>query len=109
MKKKRKAAKKITASYEEGLRKRLKDPEYAAEYLTACFESKEGNAEELFLMALRDVAKAHSFQTVAKKAKLGRESLYKAISNKGNPKLSTLTAILQAVGIKINFESQKAA
>ena len=85
---------KRSAPYEEGLLERLKDPEYAAEYLMACLESKTKDSEELFLMALRDVAKAHSFLIVAKKARLGRESLYKAISRKGNPKLSTLNSIL---------------
>lgn len=95
---------KRSVSYEEGLLERLKNPEYAAEYLMACLESKEGDPEGLFLMGLREVAKAHSFQLIAKKARLGRESLYKAISQKGNPKLSTLASILEAVGLKISIE-----
>lgn len=93
-----------SVSYEEGLMQRLKDPEYACEYLMACLESKEGDAKELFLLALRDVAKAHRFQTVAGKTGLGRESLYKAISEKGDPKLSTLVVVLQAMGLKFSIE-----
>jgi len=100
---------KKSISYDIGLIERLKDPEYAAGLLMACLEEKEGDPEKLFLVALRDVAKAHGFKVVAEKANLGRESLYKAISKKGNPKLTTLTAILDAMGLKITIKPRKAA
>lgn len=100
---------KRSVSYEEGLLERLKDPGYAAEYLMACLESKEGDPEGLFLVGLREVARAHSFQRISKKTKLGRESLYKAVSKKGNPKLSTLASILEAMGLKISIEPKKKA
>lgn len=106
MKKKRRRAR---ISYEGGLLERLKDPEYAAQYLMVCLESRERNVEELFLIALRDVAKANSFRSISKKTKLGRESLYKALSDKGNPTLSTLTSILNAMGLRISIEPRKAA
>ncbi len=81
-------------------REKLKNPEFAAQYLMDCLERNSTNREEVFLNALRDVAKAHSFQTVAEKANLGRESLYKAISQNGNPKFMTLTSILKAMGLQ---------
>ncbi len=98
-----------SVSYKEGLLERLKDPNYAAQYLMACWVDKEGDPEELFLLALMDVAKAHSVREVATKANLGRESLYKAMSKKGNPKLSTLNSILEAVGLKIVIKPKKEA
>ncbi len=91
--------------YEDGLMKRLKEPEYAAGYLKACCE----DGEESFLIALRDVAKAYSFSKVSQKAKLGRESLYKALSKKGNPTLSTLNSVLDIVGLKLSVEIKKAS
>ncbi len=100
---------KKSVSYEEGLIKRLKNPEYAAGYLEACMNDKEGDAEELFLIALRDVAKAFGFSNIAKKAHLGRESLYKALSKKGDPRLSTLTSVLDVVGLKLSVQLKKAS
>ncbi len=55
-------------------------------------------------MALRDVAKAYGVGELAQEAKLGRESLYKALSKTGNPKLSTLVSLLNAIGLKISID-----
>jgi probable addiction module antidote protein len=57
------------------------------------------------------VAKAHGFGDVAESAALGRESLYKALSHTGNPKLSTLQALLKALGLKLTVaeENRKAS
>ena len=87
-------------SYKEGLLKRLADPDYAAGYLTECFE--QGEAE--FLLALRDVVEAHGgVAQLAKVAKLNRESLYKLLSKDGNPRLSSLASILDGLGIELQF------
>jgi DNA-binding phage protein len=45
--------------YTDGLMERLKDPEYAAAYLSACLKDNSEDAEEAFRLALLDVAKAH--------------------------------------------------
>lgn len=87
-----------TISYEEGLLERLKDPEYATGYLNAVLE--EGDNEE-FLIALQHVAKAHGISKVARRAHLGRESMYKALSGKTSPRLETVNKVLHAVGMKI--------
>ena len=47
--------KKITESYEKGLKEDLADPVEAAEYLNAALED---GSQEVFLMALKDVANA---------------------------------------------------
>ena len=98
---------KRTKQYEESLLESLKDPKEAAAYLNVHLEDDEADAEELFLLALRDVAKAHGFGDVAKNAALGRESLYKALSSDGNPKFSTLRSLLKAMGLKLSIEEER--
>jgi len=95
---------KKSTPYEDGLIQRLKEPEYAAEYLNAPLEGRDEGAEEAFLVALRDVAIAHGVAGISKETELGRESLYKALSKTGNPKFSTLASILNAVGLNLTVE-----
>ena len=96
---------KRTKKYEENLMESLQNPEEAAAYLNAHLD--EEDSEEMFLLALRDVAKAHGFSEVAEQADLGRESLYKALSKDGNPKLSTLKSLLKVVGLKLAVETDE--
>jgi probable addiction module antidote protein len=98
---------KTSTSYEEGLLSRLKDPEYASEYLNAHLEDPFD--PKAFLLALRDVTVAFGVADVASDTGLGRESLYKALSKTGNPKLTTLSSVLSAMGLKIQiaFEDQR--
>ena len=97
---------KRTRKYEDSLAESLKDPKEAAAYLNAHLEEQGDDAEALFLMALRDVAKSYGIGEVAGKASLGRESLYKALSSEGNPKLTTLRALLEAMGLKLTVEAK---
>ena len=99
--------KKRTKSYEQGLMGSLKDPKEAAAYLNAHLDDEEDDAEEMFLLAMRDVAKAHGFGDLAKSTSLGRESLYKALSSSGNPKFSTLRSLLKAMGLKLSVEEER--
>jgi probable addiction module antidote protein len=76
------------------------DSDYAAEYLSAA----KADSNEAFLVALRDVAEARKgMRRVAKDAKVNRESLYRALSKKGNPSVSTLYAVLDVLGIDVKF------
>lgn len=81
--------------YKIGLDERLKDPAYAAAYISAA--KKESN--EVFLLALRDVAEVHKIGKVAKAAEVNRETLYRTLSARGNPTAKTLTKILRVLGI----------
>lgn len=96
---------KRTKKYEDSLNKSLKDPKEAAAYLNAHLDEEE--PEEMFLLALRDVARAHGFGEIAEQTSLGRESLYKALSKDGNPKLSTLKTLLKTMGLKLSVEEQE--
>ena len=86
--------------FEEILKPRLKDPEQAAKYLTSCFE--EG--PDVFLLGLRDVVEAQGgVGRAAQTSKLNRESLYRLLSRQGNPRLSSLSAVLSSLGLKVRF------
>lgn len=93
--------------YEDSLQEALREPKEAVAYLNAHLEDDgQDDAEELFLMALRDVAKAHGFSEVAQRAQLGRESLYKTLSKQGNPRLATLASLLRAMGMRLSVQLQ---
>ena len=99
-----------TLDYDEWLLARLKDPSEAAAYLNEYVQDDgEEDFEQLLLVALRNVARAHGMGAVAERAELGRESLYKALSGSGDPRLSTLTAVLDALGLRIRVEAKSAA
>lgn len=58
----------------------------------------------LFLLAVRNVAEAHGgMSKLAEKAHLGRESLYKTLSDKGNPKWHTLVSLIIALGLNLRL------
>ncbi len=91
-----------SVSYNKIMRKKLDDPEIAAEYLSACYE--EG--PEVFLVGLRDVVEAQGgMARAAELSNLNRESLYRLISHDGNPRLSSLDAVLTAIGLKMTFSA----
>ncbi|MEN8151182.1 MAG: addiction module antidote protein [Planctomycetota bacterium] len=77
----------------------LETPEDMALYLEAALE--EGDAA-LIAAALGDIARAKGMSAVARDAGLGRESLYKALSKEGNPKLSTILKIVRALGLRLS-------
>jgi probable addiction module antidote protein len=85
--------------YENWLIEQLKSPAEAAAYLETVIE--EGD-QAAIMLALRQVAQARGgVAEVARKAKLTREATYKMLSKSGNPELRSLTAVLQATGLRI--------
>ena len=90
--------KKVTSKYVEGLKEALKNPDEAAAYLNAALED---GSQEVFLMALRDVAEAKGISYIARQSKLNRENLYRILSNKGNPQLESLRSVLRSIGLKL--------
>lgn len=91
-------SKTISRDYKESLLKALQDPAEAAAYLNAALE--EGS-QEAFLLALKDVCEARGISTVSKETQLNRENMYRILSKNGNPKLSTLTSLLDIAGLKL--------
>ncbi len=104
-------AKRQFRRFEDDLRERLADPEYARVFLDVALEEYEQDGDtEAFLLALRDVAEAQGGLTqLAKRTKLNRQNLYRALSAKGNPRLQTVETILHGLGFRLSVEPVKAA
>jgi probable addiction module antidote protein len=92
-------------SHDRAVIRALRDnPRLAAEYLKAALE--EADEPKVLLIALRQIAQARGgMAKVAKAAGLERESLYRALSPRGNPRFSTLLAVTKAVGLKLTVEA----
>jgi probable addiction module antidote protein len=95
---------KASTSHDETIIRRIrKDPAFTVEYLKAALE--ETDEPSVLLIALRHVVQARGVSAVAKAAGIERESLYRALSAKGNPRLSTLHAVAKAIGLKLTLEA----
>jgi len=88
-----------SASYDDLLMDLLKDEERALAYLNAALDEPD---RRVFLIALRNVTQAQGgIAKVAARSGLNRESLYRALSEKGNPSVQTLAAVLGALGARL--------
>lgn len=76
----------------------LETREEINEYLNDAFQDED---PRLFIVALGYLAKKKGMTKVAKKAGLNRESLYKALSENGNPKFTTISKVSKALGCKL--------
>ena len=95
---------KSSTSHDEAMIRRIrKEPEFAAEYLKAALE--DADEPRVLLIALRHVAQARGIARIAKAAGIERESLYRALSARGNPRLSTLYAVAKAIGVRLTVEA----
>jgi probable addiction module antidote protein len=93
--------------YEEILDEDLQNPAEAAQYLSACLESGE---PEVFLLALRDVARARGgVAKLAELTELNREHLYRMLSENGNPELRSLETLLDALGFRLAVALKEAS
>ena len=91
-----------SAPYDALLIDMLKDKERALAYLNAALDEPD---QRIFWIALRNVAKAHGgLASIALRSGLNRESLYRALSERGNPSVQTLTAVLGALGTRLGIE-----
>ena len=91
--------------YDQVLKDRfIKNPQEAIDYLNSMLEAPL--EPELFLSGLRLVANVFGMTQLAHKTGLGRESLYKTLSDNGNPKLSTLLILLDALGLQLSVEKK---
>jgi probable addiction module antidote protein len=79
----------------------LRTPEEMAAYLDAWLEEAPDDVSGI-AKALGDIARAKGMTQVAMDAGLSRESLYRALSADGNPSLSTIIRVLDAVGIRLH-------
>ena len=86
-------------SYDETLLTVLKDPVEAAAFIEAVIEMEDPAA---LVVALRKVAQAHGMAEVARRALVGDKTLFRALSENGNPTLDTVHKVLHAVGLRLS-------
>ena len=98
---------KASTSHDEAVIRQMRDDsEFAVEYLRAALE--DDDEPGVLLIALRRIAEARGgIAKVAKAAGIERESLYRALSVRGNPRLSTLVAVTKAVGLRLTVEAAR--
>ncbi|MHB8056662.1 MAG: addiction module antidote protein [Desulfuromonadaceae bacterium] len=80
----------------------LTDEDTIAEYLTAALEDPN---TDMFLVAVKDVARARGMTQLAKDTGLGRESLYKALAPGAQPRYGTIMKVLRALGVRLHAEA----
>ena len=77
----------------------LEDDEMMAEYLSAALEDPN---PDVFLMAVRDVARARGMAKLAEDAGVGRESLYKDLRPGAKPRYETVAKLFKALGVQLH-------
>jgi len=79
----------------------LRTPEEMAAYLDAWLEEAPDDVAGI-TRALGNIARAKGMSQVARDAGLSRESLYKALSENGNPSFATVLKVARALGVKFH-------
>jgi len=98
----RKSAPKVkTSSYD--VAEHLRTPEEMAAYLDAWLEEAPDDVSGI-ARALGDIARAKGMSQVAKDAGLSRESLYRALSEGGNPSFATVLKVARALGVRLHAQ-----
>ncbi|MFA5075158.1 MAG: hypothetical protein WC436_03595 [Candidatus Babeliales bacterium] len=96
-----------SVSYHDELIMSLKNHDHAVAYLNAAIEESfkgDKESQKLLLLALKNVAEAQgSITELAKRSNIRRESIYKMLSNEGNPYLQSFTSLLHAMGFSIRL------
>ncbi len=82
----------------------IDNPEYIQEYLEVMLDE---NGIEGLQRALGHIAKAKGMSQIAKETQLGRESLYKSLSEMGKPKLETIDKVLKALGMELAIKQRE--
>ncbi|HMS07799.1 MAG TPA: putative addiction module antidote protein [Burkholderiaceae bacterium] len=98
----RKSAPKVkTSSYD--VAEHLRTPEEMAAYLDAWLEEAPDDVSGI-ARALGDIARAKGMSQIAKEAGLSRESLYRALSEGGNPSFATVLKVARALGVRLHAQ-----
>ena len=84
----------------------LQDYDLASAYLNEALLDEDPH---IFLLALKNVLQAQGKEMtkISRRAKLSRENLYRILSRRGNPKLTSIVAVLDAAGFSLAVQPQK--
>ena len=98
--------KRIYRTFQECVREIVQDPQTAAAYLKAALADED---ERVFLLALRDVleSKNSSISKLAESTGLNKQNLYRMLSQKGNPRLTSLKTVLHFMGFEMDIKPLK--
>jgi probable addiction module antidote protein len=88
-----------TIPYKDWLSDKLSDPKRAARYLNAAYQ----DSTPAFLKALRKVSESLEKKQLAESAGVSRESLYRMLSETGNPTIASLRGITEAMGFRLEI------
>lgn len=83
----------------------LQDEEAMAAYIEAVLEDGD---PALVAAAIGDIARARGMAQIARETGRSRESLYRALSDRGNPELATLMGVLKALGLQLSVRPRTA-
>jgi len=95
------ATKPKTSAYD--VAEHLRSPQEMAAYLDAWLEEAPDDVSGI-ARALGDIARAKGMSQVAKEAGLSRESLYRALSEGGNPSFATVLKVARALGVRLHAQ-----
>ena len=92
--------------FKDYLLKKLQDPEFALDYLNEALEDED---QRVFLIALKNVLEAQGgdMSALAEEADLSRQNLYRILSEKGNPRLMSIRALLHGMGLSLAVQPHK--
>ena len=92
--------------YQKELISDLHDTDEALAYLNEALKDAD---QRLFLLALKNVLEAQGgdITSLAQKTDLNRENLYRMLSKRGNPKLTSIVSVLNALGLQLAVQSSK--
>ena len=92
--------------FEEYLSEKLQDPELALGYLNEALMDED---QRVFLLALKDVltAQGEDIASLAQEAHLTRQNIYRMLSKTGNPRWTSLTSLLNALGLQVHLTGNK--
>ena len=100
----RAASKAKTKTVPYDVSEQLRTPEEMAAYLDAWFTEAPEDAAGI-TRALGDIARAKGMTQVANDTGLGRESLYKALGENGNPSFATVLKVAHALGVRLHAQA----
>ena len=98
----KKSPKAKTSAYD--VAEHLRTPAEMAAYLDAWLDEAPDDVSGI-ARALGDIARAKGMSQVAKEAGLSRESLYRALSEGGNPSFATVLKVARALGVRLHARS----
>ncbi len=91
-------------SFNEYLMEKLKDPELACHFIS---EAMQEHDPEYLKVALGEIVKAYGVGYISDQTGIGRQTIYKMLSEKGNPTHRNLVAILDALGLELMVRPKK--